>query len=155
VTKRILVVDDEPCVLFVLRQSLATLNGKYQVATAGNAQEALDLLRQEDFDLVVTDLRMPGTDGIELTEAIRSLRLSPIVLWMTAHGCAEVKGAAQRLAVEMCLDKPLEVDAFRAAVAAAIDGGAAIRLRDQDGSRVSNGRINQKTTVDNQDQPDC
>jgi len=66
--KRILVVDDEARVLFVLRHALARVTEQYEVETASDGREALQKLAEMNFDLVLTDLRMPDLGGIELAE---------------------------------------------------------------------------------------
>lgn len=107
--KRILVVDDELNVLFVMHDALTRLGDEYEIVTAQNGQEALDKIKTVSFDLAITDLRMPGLDGVELTEAIKALHPSTVVIWMTAYGCHNVKDEATRLAVYACLEKPVEV----------------------------------------------
>ncbi len=111
--KRILVVDDDERVLFVLHDILAGLGSEYEIVTAQSGYEALDKAREMPFDLLIADLRMPGMDGVELTEAVRALSLSTVVIWMTAYGSQETSAEAQRLGVYSCLDKPLEVAEIR------------------------------------------
>jgi len=123
--KRILVVDDDECVRFVIWRSLAGQDGGCDVVTAASGREALDRLSEGEFDLIITDLRMPEMDGIQLTEAVRALYTRPAIVWMTAYGCADAVAAAQRLGVGRCLEKPLEIEQIRASVAAALEQVAA------------------------------
>jgi two-component system sensor histidine kinase ChiS len=83
---RVLVVDDDPVNLKVLIQILST--EEYHIETAYSAHEALDKLHQEQWDLIIADVMMPGTSGYELTRLIRerySLFELPIIL-LTARG---------------------------------------------------------------------
>jgi CheY-like chemotaxis protein len=107
--KRILVVDDEPMVLFILHDTLQALGSGYEIVTAQNGLEALDSAKKSPFDLVITDLSMPGMGGIELTESIKMQRPATPVIWITAHGSRNVFADARRLDVHSCRDKPLEV----------------------------------------------
>jgi CheY-like chemotaxis protein len=68
----ILLVDDEPLILSVL--SLCLKDAGHSVTTALSGQEALDLLHQKPFDLVITDLNMPGVDGITVLRRTRGIR---------------------------------------------------------------------------------
>ena len=111
--KRVLVVDDDERVLFVLHDILTGLGSEYEILTAQNGHEALDKAREMPFDLIITDLRMPGMDGMELTEAVRTLSHSTVVIWITAYGSQETSAEARRLGVYRCLDKPLEVAEIR------------------------------------------
>lgn len=111
--KRVLVIDDEVNVLFVMQDGLTRLGDGYEIVTAQNGRAALDKVRATPFDLVITDLRMPGMDGVELTEAIRALYPDTVVIWMTAYSCHEVRAAAARLMVHTCLNKPTEVAKIR------------------------------------------
>jgi two-component system response regulator HydG len=107
--KRVLVVDDEVNVRFVMHDALARLGGEYEVVTAQNGHEAMEKITAMPFDLILTDLRMPDMDGVELTEAIRASHPNAVVIWMTAYGCHHVRAQAARLRVYDCLDKPVEL----------------------------------------------
>jgi DNA-binding NtrC family response regulator len=107
--KRILVVDDEAMVLFIFNATLQELGNGNEIVTAQNGHEALEAFRKQPFDLVITDLSMPGMDGIQLTEAIKAAQPDTAVVWITAYGCHNVTSDASRLGVVGCRDKPLEV----------------------------------------------
>jgi DNA-binding NtrC family response regulator len=107
--KRILVVDDEVNVLFIMHDALSRLGSEYEIVIAQNGHEAPDKVRAMPFDLVFTDLRMPDMDGVELTEAIKTVNPNTVVIWMTAYSCHNVRAEAARLMIYKCLDKPVEV----------------------------------------------
>jgi CheY-like chemotaxis protein len=107
--KRILIVDDEAMVLFIFSDTLQALGNGYEIVTAQSGVEALDQFRKAPFDLVITDLSMPGMDGVQLTEAIKTLNSHTVVIWITAYGCHNVSSDAERLKIQCCRDKPLEV----------------------------------------------
>ncbi|MBS3782980.1 MAG: response regulator [Anaerolineae bacterium] len=109
----ILIVDDEERVLFVLQNALTKLSDGFKVLTANTAHDALRKASQEHCDLVMTDLIMPDTGGIEFTEKIRAMEGEPTVVWMTAYGCQSFKAEAERLGVYRCVEKPLEIDEVR------------------------------------------
>jgi DNA-binding NtrC family response regulator len=112
-TKRILIVDDEARVLLILHDTLQRLGTGFEVVTAQSSSEALKRARKEDFDLVITDLRMPGMDGIELTRALRAIQPEIRVVWITAYGCHKASADSVKLGVFRCLDKPLEIKQIR------------------------------------------
>ena len=112
-TKRVLIVDDEDKILFVVRHALARLGAECQVQTACDGRQALEMARDAPFDLVVTDLRMPEMDGIELTRALRDLDSNPVVIWMTAYDGSTQAAEMERLQVRCCLDKPIEIGDMR------------------------------------------
>ena len=112
-TKRVLIVDDEQRVLFVLRHTVAGMGDGYDVVAVSGAEAALDEIAQNAVDLVITDLFMPGTDGLELTERIRAAAPDVPVIWITAHGCHRFESKAEALQVFRCLDKPLEISVIR------------------------------------------
>ncbi|HEX3130801.1 MAG TPA: response regulator [Thermoanaerobaculia bacterium] len=83
--KKILIVDDEPAVLFALSEALADRRRGVKVATAANGNEAMAILESEKVDLMVTDLRMPEMDGFELMAWLRrSFPRLPVIV-MTAY----------------------------------------------------------------------
>lgn len=101
----ILIVDDEPA----QRQLLSTsLSKEYAVVAAANGLEATQLLTRRNFDLVITDERMPGMGGIELIKWIRD-RLPEIpIIVLTAHGSVETAVEAIKLGAQEYLTKPLK-----------------------------------------------
>jgi CheY-like chemotaxis protein len=125
--KRILVVDDEDKLLATLKMILDRMNGnkynadlgvgeyRFEVVTVGDGWEALQRLKEEPFDLLISDLVMPRVDGVELVEEIRDMGLDTAVVWMTAYGSQGLKDDCRRLGVHQCLDKPLLVGEIRQA----------------------------------------
>jgi DNA-binding NtrC family response regulator len=130
--KRVLVVDDEKHIIFVLQDTLGKLGPEVEVEVAQSGEEALARIRETPFDLVITDLKMPGMDGVELTEAVGEACPGTMVIWMTAHGSHWWQHEASRLAVYRCLDKPLDIVEVRRIVSEALEnrdesGGADLR----------------------------
>ena len=68
--KKILVIDDDKLVLGTLKRLLKTEG--YNVATGQSGDEALERIRQSNFDLIISDIRMPGIDGLETLKEIRA-----------------------------------------------------------------------------------
>ena len=87
----ILVVDDDPTVLEVLSRQLE----EYQVTVADSGEEALAQVRQNGFDLVIADVRMPGMDGVELLENVRKLRPDVVRFILTGYVDAHAEQAAR------------------------------------------------------------
>jgi DNA-binding NtrC family response regulator len=109
-TGRILIVDDDAMVLFVFRDTLKDLGEEYEIVTTQRGLRALDEIRRESFDLVISDLNMPDLDGVGLSEAIREKSPDTPIVWITAYGCHSVSNDVSRLGIDRCYDKPLEVD---------------------------------------------
>jgi CheY-like chemotaxis protein len=118
---RILIADDDPRVLLILRTTLERMKNGYSIVAAQDGAEALQKVAAQPFDLVITDVRMPGIDGIELVEAIRASRLNMAVIWVTAYGCHRLHEECDRLNVHRCLDKPLRIGEIRQAALEALE----------------------------------
>jgi two-component system KDP operon response regulator KdpE len=84
---RILVVDDDPQILRAVRTSLQGRG--YEVVTAGNGETALDFLSEEDVDLVVLDLGLPGIDGQEVLSRVRAWSEVPVIVLSVRDAQAE------------------------------------------------------------------
>jgi DNA-binding NtrC family response regulator len=112
----ILIVDDDERVLFVLNRALRALEDRYRVETARSGEEALEKVRTRLYDILITDIVMPGMDGMALTEAINSLHPDMVVIWITAHGCHRFQPDRERLHVHQCLEKPIRITDIRQAV---------------------------------------
>lgn len=113
--RRILIVDDEARVLLILAEALKRLGNGYEIVTASGGAEALAAARQQSFDLLITDLKMSGMGGTELTRSVRELCPDTAVIWITAYGCHNVATEFADLGVDCCLDKPLEIGVIRQA----------------------------------------
>jgi DNA-binding NtrC family response regulator len=105
------VVDDEPAIQDILTWALSAEG--YRVATAGNGEEALARVEREDFDIIVTDIVMPGLDGLEVLERSRVLNPRAAVIVMTAYAALETAIAALRRGASDYLEKPFSVDLLK------------------------------------------
>jgi len=86
--EKILIVDDEPDMLKLLSMMLRDKTG-YQISTTNNPLEAVELAKQGGYALVITDLKMPGLDGIELLDAIKKEDPDIPVIFITAYATVE------------------------------------------------------------------
>jgi two-component system response regulator PilR (NtrC family) len=87
----------------------------FEIVTADGGKQALREVEQGAFDLVISDVIMPGMGGVELVEAIRALGLETAVIWITAFGSQALQADRKRLDVHSCLDKPLLINEIRQA----------------------------------------
>jgi DNA-binding NtrC family response regulator len=115
VKRRILIVDDEAKVLLILGDALKRLGNGFEIVTASSGADALSEAQQESFDLLITDLKMAGMCGAELTRSVKALSPDTAVIWITAYGCHNVARESAELGVTFCLDKPLEIGLIRQA----------------------------------------
>jgi two-component system KDP operon response regulator KdpE len=112
---RILVVDDEPQILRVLRRGL---EGKgYEVAAAPDAMTALDLMKATKVDMLITDLRMPEMDGIQLCARVRQHSQVPIIV-LSVKGEEAIKVQALDAGADDYITKPFGMDELLARVRA-------------------------------------
>ena len=102
---KVLVVDDDPAV----RKSIdRVLSGKgYAVITAENGEEALRKLNEEKYDLVYTDIRMPGISGLEVAEHVKAQRAWTPVVIITGYGTDAAEARAKAAGVSAFVHKPL------------------------------------------------
>src|SRR5947199_10450512 len=115
----ILLVEDEANVLKMLERFLAPT---YRCHSATNGKDALEVLKNErEIDLVVTDVRMPGMDGIQLIRAVRRLRPYMPAIAMTAYGSEETAVEALRAGATNYLRKPFKTQEFLAVVRQCIE----------------------------------
>ena len=112
----VLIVDDDERVLFVLSRALRALEDGYRIETAQSGEEALEKARARSYDVLVTDILMPGMDGVELTGAIKDLHPDTEVIWITAHGSYRFQLDGKRLKVYRYLEKPIDINEIRQAV---------------------------------------
>lgn len=133
---RVLVVDDELSLLSTLTANLE-LEG-FEVIAAESAKRALDLLREKDVDLVLTDVRMPGMNGVELFHELRATRPDLPVVLMTAFAAEGLVDQALAGGAFTYLSKPFTMEhlaetllrAMRRPLALIVDGDMAVMIAD-------------------------
>ena len=109
--QKILVIDDELDMLMLLRMIIED-NTNYEVETTNNPSEALKLLTEKDYNLVISDLKMPGMDGIELFDELSEIRPNVPVIIMTAYGSLETSEDAMKKGVADFITKPFRKDSI-------------------------------------------
>ena len=115
----VLVVDDEPGIRMGLRDALR--HEGYCVETASNSAEALKLCARQLFNLIITDVRMPGSDGTELLKQARSASRDTLFILMTAFGTVESAVQAMKDGAYDYLTKPIDLKRLRALVLKALE----------------------------------
>ena len=104
-TRRVLVVDDDQVVGRSINRVLAEQG--YQVREALDGHEALDEMEHQDYDLVFTDIKMPGMDGLEVASKVKKLHPGVPVVMITGYGTEANEQKARSLGVTAFLRKPL------------------------------------------------
>ena len=120
----VLVVDDEANILEAL-QKVLTKEG-FEVLTAGNGRQALEVLRKQPIRVMITDLRMPGMTGDDLLKAAKAITPEVEVIVMTAYGTVENAVEAMKLGAYDFVSKPLKRASVVAAVRKAFDKQALV-----------------------------
>ncbi len=118
--RRILLVDDEETLRLSIKQVLS--EDGYEVITAKNGAEALGLARADGFDLVITDLRMPGLSGLQLVSEIKKTDHLTKIIIISAYGNMETVIEAMRLGANDFVAKPFKVKSMKEIVARVLTG---------------------------------
>lgn len=108
---KILIIDDEENIRKMLARALEAEN--YQVETALNGEDGLEKLKENDFDLILLDLKLPGMDGIEILEAMRKQDILVPVLIVTGYGSVESAVQVMKLGAIDYLQKPFKPQDIR------------------------------------------
>jgi two-component system, OmpR family, phosphate regulon sensor histidine kinase PhoR len=117
---RILIVDDDHSLLEALPQTIRLRMDGIQIDTSETAAGALERLREVDYDAIVTDIKMPGMDGLALLEAIQDVRPRTPTLLITGHGEQDLAVQALRGGAYDYIAKPIDRDYFVASLERAI-----------------------------------
>jgi DNA-binding response OmpR family regulator len=124
---RILVVDDEELVRLTLVEILR-LEG-YQVSAVENGPSALELINDDNFDLILLDLKMPGMSGVEVMRAARQLAPEMQIILLTAHGSLETAIEAIHHEVHDYILKPVDHEELLNSISKGLARRAEIRRR--------------------------
>lgn len=114
----ILVVDDERSMREFLEIML--LKDGYAVQTAQTGKEAIDLIRQTPFDLIITDIRMKPVDGLQVLKQVKTLSPSTVVIIISAFASTETAVAAMKEGAYDYLPKPFNIEEMRAVIVNAL-----------------------------------
>ncbi|MDY6875551.1 MAG: response regulator [Chloroflexota bacterium] len=125
--KRILVVDDEPNTVKSCARILEPEGFEVQGVTSG--AEAIELCRRRDFDLILTDLKMPGVNGLGVLTALKEYNSDAAVVIFTAYGTKESAVEALRLGACEFLEKPLSAKTLIATVRHILERGDSAMVR--------------------------
>ncbi|GJM41021.1 MAG: hypothetical protein DHS20C20_13030 [Ardenticatenaceae bacterium] len=120
--KQILVVDDHFEMLEFLRSMLELSNQDCEVLAVPSAEEGLLELRRSQFDLLITDVRLPGMSGFDLVRRLKALGRDMPVIMITAYSSSQGKKEAVELGVYRYFQKPLDTDSVLTAVHTALHG---------------------------------
>ncbi len=119
--KRILIADDEEDITWIISRCLTNLGLDLEIQCALNGDDAFELLQQRAFDLIVSDIRMPGRDGLELTMAARQLYPGTKVIIMTAYGSSDVMARTDALGGFFYIEKPFDIGHLRHLILEALE----------------------------------
>jgi DNA-binding NtrC family response regulator len=118
--ERILVVDDEPNMLRLLKTILMDKTG-YEVTTTNNPLEVSKLLQESHYDLVVTDLKMPLVDGIDLIGIVKNIDATMPIIVITAYGTIETAEEAIQKGAYDFITKPFRKETILITIKRALE----------------------------------
>jgi two-component system response regulator PilR (NtrC family) len=135
----ILVVDDELSIREFLQIMLK--REKMLVETACDGEEALKLLDQKHFDLIISDIKMPKVDGLELLSRVKAKDPNALMLMITAHGSTELAVEAMKKGAYDFLTKPFKIDDVKLRIEKALENRVLVqenvRMRKELGEKYS------------------
>ncbi|WP_312240217.1 two-component system sensor histidine kinase RcsC [Pantoea sp.] len=111
----VLIVDDHPINRMLLSEQLGTLG--FQVKTAQDGVDALNVISRSEIDIVLSDVNMPNMDGYRLTQRLRQLGHAFPVVGVTANALAEEKQRCMEAGMDNCLSKPVTLDVLKTTLA--------------------------------------
>jgi two-component system alkaline phosphatase synthesis response regulator PhoP len=123
----ILVVDDEGAIRYSISKTLQRVG--YQVHTAASGEEALEMMGNQDYDVVLTDIRMPGLTGVELLAEIKLQAPDAVVILLTGYASLETAIESLRLGAHDYLVKPSSSQDIRQSVSEGVERARNMRHR--------------------------
>ncbi len=117
--KKILIVDDDNAYLNVLEKIFSKM--EYEAEFAGSSKEALEILKKESFPLIITDLEMPGLDGVELCKQIKEIDSKSIVYALSGYITEYDTENLEKSGFDGYLSKPVKIEVLQQAIEGAFD----------------------------------
>jgi len=117
--KKILIVDDDNAYLNVLQKIFSKM--EYEAEFAGSSKEALEILKKESFPLIITDLEMPGLDGVELCKQIKEIDSKSIVYALSGYITEYDTENLEKSGFDGYLSKPVKIEVLQQAIEGAFD----------------------------------
>lgn len=108
---KILFVDDERFILMGMKRIFKVLAGEIDVLFAASGSEALDFLQQHQFDIIISDMYMPGLDGLELLSQVKKSHPNTIRIMLSGYLENSIDNPQQQIA-HFTLSKPIKADMF-------------------------------------------
>ncbi len=121
--KKLLFVDDEPMILAGIRRLLRPMRDEWIMEFAGGGKEALEKMEKDDFDVIVSDMRMPGMDGAELLNEVKKAHPDTVRIVLSGHSEWDMVSRALG-AMHQYLTKPCDADSLKSTI------GRALYIRD-------------------------
>lgn len=120
--RKLLIVDDQPGIRILL-QEVFNIEG-ITTYLAQNGQKALEIVANENIELMLLDMKIPGMDGLEILKRIKEMDKEIKVIMMTAYGELEVIKETESLGALMHFKKPFDIDELREVVLQQFNNGA-------------------------------
>lgn len=119
--KRILIVDDEEDLTWSISKRLVKDGDSLEVTCTNSGNNALEILSKFKFDIMVTDLRMPGVSGLQLVNMVKNRYPQIRIIVMTAYGSIEVKEVLETFGKIGYIEKPFEINDLRELIYSSLD----------------------------------
>lgn len=118
---KILIVEDEKAIRNVLRNILSDEDKSFEIDEAESGKEAIDMVKEKEYDLVLCDIKMPGVDGIEVLENIRENHPETTVIMISGHGDIDTAVDTMRKGAYDYISKPPDLNRLLTTVRRALD----------------------------------
>ncbi len=118
---KILLIEDEAAIRRVLIKILSEENSTYEVEEAGDGLEGIEKIREQEYDLILCDIKMPKMDGVEVLEAVKKLKPEIPVVMISGHGDLDTAVNTMRLGAFDYISKPPDLNRLLNTVRNALD----------------------------------
>ena len=135
---KILIIEDEAAIRRVLVKILSEENSAYQVTQAEDGLEGIEKIRDEDFDLVLCDIKMPKMDGVEVLQAAKKIKPETQMVMISGHGDLDTAVQTMRLGAFDYISKPPDLNRLLNTVRIALNSKELV---------VENKRLKKKVSI--------